>query len=45
MKSLYYIEALNVTKIIIEMVKKMLFLWVTKCGQEWPERGISIIQM
>jgi len=30
-------------KIIIVMVKKMLFLWLFKCGQEWPERPLSFV--
>ena len=41
MKSLQVIDFLIFAKIIIVMVKKMLFLRLEKCGQEWPERPVS----
>ena len=37
-KSLQQVGLYIFAKIITDMVKKMLFLWVKKCGQEWPER-------
>lgn len=43
MKSLQVIDFLIFAKIIIVMVKKMLFLRLFECGQEWPERQISIV--
>jgi len=41
MKSLQVIDLFIFAKIIIDMVKKMLFLRLFECGQEWPERPLS----
>ena len=30
-------------KIIADMIKKMLFLWASQCGQERPERQETTI--
>ena len=41
MKSLQEVDILTFAKIIIDMLKKMLFLRLKKCGQEWPERPLT----
>ena len=33
-----YVDFNIFAEIIIDMAKKMLFLWVVQCGQERPER-------
>ena len=42
-KSLQVIDFNIFAKIITDMVKKMLFLWVCECGQERPERQETTI--
>ena len=44
-KSLQQVDLYIFAKIITDMVKKMLFLWVRECGQEWSERPHATVQM
>ena len=44
-KSPQQVDLYIFAKIITDMVKKMLFLWVRECGQEWSERPHATVQM